>query len=223
VLILALADQHGLLPEIEPCDVVVIAGDICPLEDDTPEYQAHWLNVTFRAWLEQLPAKHVVGIAGNHDFVFLEPPEVCRDLPWTYLRDSGTEVAGLRFYGTPWIPTLGGWAFEADEETELGHVFSLIPENLDVLICHGPPYGFGDRALLLGGHGPDSFEHAGSRALLKAIDRARPRLVVFGHIHEDHGQWERGSITLANVAVLNERYEPSRPPTHFHLAEARGS
>jgi Icc-related predicted phosphoesterase len=83
-----------------------------------------------------------------------------------------------------------------DEPTALERVFSLIPADLDVLVCHSPPYGYGDRAFSLGSRvdwpGGEGRVHLGSRALLPALDRAQPRLVVYGHIHEDHGQWRRG-------------------------------
>ncbi len=99
--IVAISDLHGYLPEIPPCDLLLIAGDLCPTYDHHPDWQSRWLANHFGAWLERVPAKHIVGIAGNHDFVFEQTPHlVPRDLRWTYLQDSGTEIAGLKLYGT---------------------------------------------------------------------------------------------------------------------------
>lgn len=131
----AISDLHGRLPRdsggyvrVPPCDVLVIAGDICPdfhgagsarptrpgsktfqhVYDKGEAAQTNWLNDEFREWLEDARAfaGEVVAIAGNHDFVFerkLEP----HNLPWTYLWDSEATVEGLRFYGVPLVPKIG--------------------------------------------------------------------------------------------------------------------
>jgi DNA repair exonuclease SbcCD nuclease subunit len=69
--IYALADIHGQLPDwrdCPECDLLLIGGDICP--DMLPEDQFRWLNQVFRTWLERVPARNIVGIAGNHDLTF---------------------------------------------------------------------------------------------------------------------------------------------------------
>src|ERR1700678_3171226 len=58
-------------------------------------------------WLDTLPHRHRVVIAGNHDFAFQQTPEEARRLlppGVTYLEDSGTEVEGLKIWGSPWQP-----------------------------------------------------------------------------------------------------------------------
>jgi metallophosphoesterase superfamily enzyme len=49
---------------------LLIAGDICPVTNHDPEFQARWLRWEFREWLESVPARQKVFIAGNHDLVF---------------------------------------------------------------------------------------------------------------------------------------------------------
>lgn len=217
MLIRALSDQHGYLPAIEPCDLLLIAGDVCPVHDHSLGFQVRWLRGPFRDWLWSLEARYVVGVAGNHDFVFLHP-ELVPDLPWTYLRDSEVQLGGLRIYGSPWTPTLGGWAFEASQQ-EQDRVFSLIPAGVDVLVSHGPPYSIGDALPRHDWRGwqRDEPEHVGSRALLQAVDRVEPGLHVFGHIHEARGQWRRGRTRLANVTLLDERYALRYEPQEFEL------
>ena len=61
--IIAVSDLHARLPNIPPCDLLLIAGDICP--DGSAMTQAKWLDTSFRAWLEKIPAKEIVGIADN--------------------------------------------------------------------------------------------------------------------------------------------------------------
>ena len=127
--IAAVSDLHGILPEIPPCDLLLIGGDVCPLKDHKLRRQADWLGSEFRAWLERVPARKIVGVAGNHDFVFQhEPTWVPRDLPWTYLQDSGCEWEGLRFWGTPWQPWFFDWAFNL-HEPDLKPKWQMIPEG----------------------------------------------------------------------------------------------
>src|SRR5260370_33826784 len=104
--IVALADLHGYLPSSVPaCDLLLLAGDLTPVQNHDPGFQAEWLDGPFRAWLQRQPVRKIVGIAGNHDFVFEQMPFlVPQDLPWTYLQDSGTEWEGLEISGTPEQP-----------------------------------------------------------------------------------------------------------------------
>jgi Icc-related predicted phosphoesterase len=217
--IVALSDQHGLLPDVEPCDLLLIAGDICPVSDHSTQGQVQFLAGPFKDWLERVPAEHIVGVAGNHDWVFqLEPGLVPRSLRWEYLEDRAVTVGGLRVYGTPWQPVFFDWAFNLPED-ELARKWALIPADTDVLVCHGPPQGYGDmvarRSWARGGS-------QGSPSLTEAVRRVKPRLMVFGHIHEGRGSWEidhgggRKSI-LANVTVVDENYRNVYRPMAFEL------
>ncbi|HMP17331.1 MAG TPA: hypothetical protein PKD72_09930 [Gemmatales bacterium] len=138
ITILASSDLHGYLPALPACDLLLLGGDLCP--DDTPDNQAHWLNTTFRNWLEQLPAAHIVALAGNHDFVFEHRPDLILELPWHYLQDTRVELHGLHIWGTPWQPVFFNWAFNL-EELELKQKWAVIPEDTDILLLHGPPHG----------------------------------------------------------------------------------
>jgi Icc-related predicted phosphoesterase len=208
VRIAAVADLHGHLPETPACDVLVLAGDLVPFDlvRDLPA-QAAWLDGPFRAWLAARPATHDVGIAGNHDFVFQDAPELVPDLPWTCLQDAGCTIDGVRFWGSPWTPWFFDWAFNAPQEEGerfLEERFAPVPDDTDVLIVHGPPAGHGDRST---GGG-----RVGSTAQLACIDRVAPAVCVFGHIHEDRGRWERGATTLLNVAAVDAERRPIADP-----------
>ncbi len=195
--IVAVADLHGNLPlDLPGGDVLVIAGDVCPLVDHDRPAQQRWLEGSFYPWLGELPHPEVIWIAGNHDFVCDQTGFVAGGRGH-YLRDGGVELRGISFHGTPWVPNLPQWAFHADDE-ELHERAARIPQ-VDVLISHGPPRGFGDRL--------SSGVLVGSEALLERIRQVPPRLCVFGHIHEAHGCWQRGRTALANVAYVTELYE----------------
>lgn len=192
----AVADLHGSLPtDLPEGDVLAIAGDVCPLADHSIPFQLDWLERSFYPWLDSLPHPEIVWIAGNHDFV-CQSEGWQADGPGTYLRDDGATAGGLRIHGTPWVPNLRQWAFYADDEARSATV-ALIPQ-VDVLISHGPPRGYGDR--LIGG------ARVGCRFLTERLTAVPPRLCIFGHIHEGYGIWEQPHTTLANVAYVDERY-----------------
>ena len=216
----AISDLHGRLPTVEGCDVLVIAGDVCGHPGGRPgsfwdcRAQAKWLGDEFRAWLDTVPATHVVATWGNHDFVAQRHPDlVPRDLPWTLLVDAGATVAGVRFWGSPWSPWFHDWAFNApagdDAETFLRDRWARGPDDTDVLLVHGPPRGYGDRTA--------DGRRTGSASLLERIEAVRPRLSLHGHIHEDRGRWAVGPTTVANVSVLDLDYRLAHPATAFEL------
>jgi 3',5'-cyclic AMP phosphodiesterase CpdA len=213
--IVAVSDLHGNLPTVPPCDLLLLPGDITPVRDHRLAFQAEWLNTTFRAWLASVPARKVVGVAGNHDFLFEQAPErVPADLPWTYLQDSGTTWEGLRLWGTPWQPWFHDWAFNL-YEPELVPKWALIPPGTDILVLHGPPFGLGDGVPERGG-----VRRCGSPSLLARIEAIRPRLVVYGHIHPGAGVYQTKGATLANVSLLDDRYEVVNGPSVFRLDAA---
>ncbi len=205
--VVCLADLHGYLPEVPPCDVLLVAGDICPTDDERPERQRRWLRSTFARWLADVPAATVVGVAGNHDFVGETDPSALRDLDWHYLQDETIEIDGLSVYGSPWTSRFQEWAFMLTEE-ELSRCWEGIPDAIDVLCVHSPPVGYGD---WISGH------HIGSPSLLEAIDARAPKLCVFGHVHQGYGRWQRGATELVNAAHCDMQYLPAHPPVALEL------
>ncbi len=205
--IVAISDLHGNLPEIPSCDLLLLAGDLCPLGDHSLANQSKWLDSDFRDWLCQQPAKEIIGVAGNHDLVFEQRPDlVPDDLPWTYLQDAETRWEGFKIWGTPWQLWWFGWAFNKQLE-EIAEKWALIPPSTDILVCHGPPRGYGDEA----NHGETKVP-SGCPYLLERIKAIKPRLVVFGHIHEGRGEWKLGTTRLANVSLVNQHYKVVHQP-----------
>lgn len=214
--VLATADLHGLLPEILPCDILLVGGDLCPdipdkegkyfLMDKGASQQADWLIDKFIPWLESIPASNIVGIAGNHDFVF-EHPRLLPELPWIYLKDSSVELDGIKIWGTPWVPGLPRWAFYASEQA-LRLRAEMIDPDVDILLSHGPPYGYLDRSDRLGESNLNIF-----------MSKHAPSHLVCGHIHEDGGkQIEHPSGTLiTNCAYVDEFYDPVHPIMEIKL------
>ena len=81
----------------------------------------------------------------------------------------------------------------------------MIPPETDVLITHGPPYGILDEVL----RDP---RPVGCRNLLHRIEEIKPRVHVFGHIHEGYGQVRQNDTLFINASVLDVRYQPVNAP-----------
>jgi predicted phosphohydrolase len=210
--IVAVSDLHGVLPAIPECDLLLIAGDVTPVSNHALSFQADWLDGEFRRWLAGVPARQNVFIAGNHDLVFEQKPElVPKDLPAVYLQDAAFEWEGLRIWGTPWQPWFFDWAFNL-HEPDLVAKWELIPDGTDIIVVHGPPHGYGDAVPRKRG-----LDHTGSPSLLERIKTVQPRLVVFGHIHEGRGQWQVGNSLLANVTILDAKYRNVYEPWVYDL------
>jgi Icc-related predicted phosphoesterase len=204
--IVATSDLHGTLPEIPACDLLLIAGDVCPVWDHKIPFQQEWLDTVFRRWLERSLAKVIVGVWGNHDWIGERAPELVPDLPWCVLTDEMVTAMGLRIYGTPWQRRFMDWAFNLDVP-ELHAKHMAIPE-CDILVSHGPPYGYGDQV---------GIERTGSAALLNRIHQIKPKLTVFGHIHCDPGTWTRDGMILSNVTLMDDYYRPRYQPRVFEI------
>src|SRR5688572_7694671 len=163
--ICTIADQHGYLPTIPPCDLLLIAGDICPVTNHTQAAQRSFLDGPLRRWLDSVPARHVVATWGNHDLIAQRAPDLIpKQLRWHVLVDEAVTIEGLRVYGSPWQPEFCDWAFNLTEP-QLERKWAMIPGDTQVLVLHGPPYGYGD--LVPAGSRPA--HRTGSPSLLKKI------------------------------------------------------
>lgn len=227
--VLATADLHGTLPDIPDCDLLLVGGDVCPegvgkvekygLPDNGASIQLDWLDKEFRGWLRRLNERdiRVVGIAGNHDFVFERMAVAAQELllPWTYLRDQTIEVDGISIHGTPWVPGLPRWAFYGSPQY-LERRAAVVPTNVDILLSHGPPYGTADFVAPQFGS-----QHVGDPALGEHLRRIKPKALVCGHIHEQYGVHDHKYTTVYNVSHNTEFYKPVNEPIEVPLDALR--
>jgi Icc-related predicted phosphoesterase len=188
--VVMISDTHGRhreLGEIPAGDLLIHGGDFTNMGEMDVLRDAN-------AWLGELPHKHKVVIAGNHDFCFERQPDEARAAMTnaTYLFDESVEIDGLLLYGSPWHPWFYDWAFGIERGAPLREKWDLIPAEVDILITHGPPHQIGD--LTVNG------DYAGCEELTLAIERIQPRLHVSGHIHEGYGVVVRGQTTYANAS-----------------------
>ena len=114
----------------------------------------------------------------------------------------------LKFWGSPWQPEFGSWAFNLPRGAKLRAKWKLIPRGTDVLITHSPPRGILDAT---------AYHSLGCEELSKRVAIVRPRLHVFGHIHEAYGQVELDGTTFVNAAICDAAYDEIRAPVVIDL------
>lgn len=210
-----IADLHGHYPELKGGDLLIVAGDLIAT-DTFPEYCNAF------SWIAKSRYKKKILIAGNHDNLLQTDDWFAKmTIDFDYLCDSGTEFEELKIWGSPWTKTFEGInphckAFTCDTEQELVSKFSLIPEDIDILITHSPPYGVLDDVEYRG-NGEDV--HKGSKALIKPLVRSKCRLHIFGHVHEAYGKYTNhlNGITYVNASHVNEHYQPVNKPIRVIL------
>jgi Icc-related predicted phosphoesterase len=189
--LVAMADTHLFHADlvVPDGDVLIHAGDMC--RSGSPAELA-----AARDFLKALPHRYKIVVAGNHDRGFEDRSAEARALfeEFIYLQDSACMIEGTRFYGSPWTPAFNDWAFNLPRGEELAAKWALIPEDTDILITHGPPFGIGDYP----GGMP---ERAGCEELLLRVQQIAPTLHLFGHIHQSAGRWQHGKTTFVNVTT----------------------
>jgi len=228
------SDTHNLHRSIESdfglpeADVMLHTGDFSDQGSDAEISD-------FDAWLGEVCRKryaHIVVIPGNHDWWStlreveagrLRPEAaVQRQYMQSKLRNARVlcheevELFGLRIFGSSWSP----WQMDASPDSlgrsparqatleawqEAGgkaDVFSSLPKNVDVLMTHGPA----DRILDCLGEPGQSW--GSSKKLRKAIRKAKPRMHLFGHLHEQRGEYRRGPAGYEGGVEYSWQGEP---------------
>ncbi|KAE8133206.1 Metallo-dependent phosphatase-like protein [Aspergillus pseudotamarii] len=181
VSIVCISDTHNSQPSLPDGDILIHAGDL------TQSGSLKELQVTLN-WLRAQPHATKIVIAGNHDLCLgwdinrLKAEDETPD--WgdiVYLQDSEVSITcnngrHLNIYGSPYSPRHGNWTFQYSRSEDFWG--GRVPANIDILITHTPPRAHLDLLNL------------GCTYLLRTLWRVRPRLHVFGHVHEGAGtEW----------------------------------
>ena len=177
-LIFAFSDTHGnhrRLQVPEDADIVICAGDA--VEDDLKggEYD------DFISWFGSLPVKWKLFVPGNHELSFSRSRyqtivEQFKAAGIIVLQDAVEDCDGVV------IGSISRDARIADED---------IPDDIDILVTHWPPYGILDNDL-------------GSLDILNFVLKAQPKWHLFGHIHETEGQqFQLGRTICQNISVFH--------------------
>jgi Icc-related predicted phosphoesterase len=189
-------------------DVIVPDGDLLIHAGDVASRGSENEIDNFINWFAVLPHKYKIFIAGNHDFFFEKASAevIQRKIPQNiiYLNDSGCTIEGLKIWGSPIQPAFLNWAFNRERGEEIKKHWDLIPNNTDILITHGPPFEILDKTV--------RGDYTGCKELSKKVFEIKPKLHVFGHIHEAYGILEQDDITFINASLLNEKYYYTNDP-----------
>lgn len=209
-----ISDLHGYYPKLEGGDLLIVGGDLTARDTQTEYFRCF-------DWIHEQNYRKKILIAGNHDNeIQKQNYKGPIEKDFDYLSDSGTEFEGFKIWGSPWTKTFPGMnphckAFTFDTEDELAEKWALIPDDIDILITHGPPFDILDET--------DSGERVGSKSLLVRILQVKPRIHVFGHIHEQGGKLLKvapsidRAITFVNASHVNEYYKPVNKVVRIEL------
>jgi Icc-related predicted phosphoesterase len=203
VKIVCISDTHSLhscINKFPDGDVLIHAGD-CTNAGSIDDLKR------FNKWLGSLPHRHKLCIAGNHDWCLQNRPAEAEKILTnaTYLCDSSVTIDGVKFYGSPFQPEFCDWAFNLPRGgDELREKWAAIPRDTDVLITHGPPDKILDKVL--------EGERTGCALLLTEVQIVKPRLHVFGHIHEGYGKVSSGDTRFVNASICTRAYAPTNRP-----------
>lgn len=218
--IVHISDPHNEHSNIEVPggDVVICSGD---LTNSGTEYEVE----AFMDWWMDLPHKHKIIIAGNHDFCFdvskynnVKPFWISHKMAQYgflsphnhYLEGTACTIDNVKFYGTPYNIRKEGkkdtWAFNVDS-AEISKYWADIHKNTDVLITHMPPFGKLDWAFSDNGTG-----RIGCERLRYFVKTIKPKLHLFGHVHDDYGMIHDNDTMYCNGSIVNRLKVPCNYP-----------
>jgi predicted phosphohydrolase len=195
-------------------NIVVPEGDVIIHAGDATNFGKLDELVAFLDWFGNLPHAHKIFVPGNHDVCFnkgiIVAEILCRDNDILLLngKDYTLQAEGkqdLYIYGAPVHPKFADddtlWDFDVD-----------IPDGLDILVTHVPPYGIFDEVC-------ENFKqkYLGNYQLLQAVQDKKPKYHVFGHVHPGYGKKRQGDTVFVNACICDNHLNPINPPICFEI------
>ena len=191
------SDTHHTPPPISlpEADFGIFAGD-CSMPGKEAELRS------FVQWYAQQPVTHKIFVPGNHDWFTERQEEKTKGIMAgngiIYLNNSGVTLDGISIWGTAVQPFFCNWAWNYPYENVREDWYSKIPDGVDILVTHCPPYGILDEN--------PCGDLCGCPALRRQVIRAAPRFHVFGHIHCARGIEKAFGTTFVNASICTEAY-----------------
>lgn len=204
------SDSHGfhnLLTIPKDIDLVIFSGDE---SNSRSPYTNLNESLPFFDWFENLPIKRKIFVAGNHSTAIEKGLIIKKDLEERgiiYLENNYVELEGLKIWGSPFSPTFGDWSFMKARH-KMQEIWNHIPEDTDIVITHTPPKGILDLSYNRQG----VLEMCGCKSLKNKILQVKPKLHLFGHIHNFEDLINAGTTKLSvyptvfsNGSVVTDR------------------
>lgn len=223
--IAAISDTHGVylgnaMDSVKDIDILLIAGDTADLyTQKSIDGSREFYEKNFIPWTQKLDTKHIVMVAGNHDFFLEACPKEFRKMiegtNITYLENEYCEIDGITIYGTPLCHKFYNWAFMPDDDTQIDiYKKTMDDRNIDILLAHDAPYGCSDICW-------DSSwgrEHIGSEILRDIVHIKNPTYLIHGHLHSSNHEEEiLGDTKVYNVSLVGEDYMQKYKPLIFEI------
>lgn len=188
--IICTSDTHGQhrKTNLPAGDLLIHAGDVSHgRKHEIPD---------FIDWFCNQPHPFKIFIGGNMDYLLeTEAERFKKMLPANvfYLENEKLTIEGIKIWASPAIPRYVG-AFNFDRGEPLRKIWERIPSGTDILITHTPPFSILDKT--------SRGLTVGCKDLLAAVKKVRPKLHVFGHVHEAYGQVSQGGTLFVNASHM---------------------
>lgn len=199
--------------EMPDGDILVHTGDFSGRTTDNELF-------SFNNWLGELKEKYkkIFFVPGNHDGQFENYYHASTILSNAeVLFDRMLEYEGFKIYGSPWTCEFFDWHFMKPRE-KMHEAWDKIPDDIDILLVHQPPYMFLDHARDI--NNSKKIINVGCKSLYETcLNRLKNlKLCAFGHLHMDGGQMVvHNNCVYSNGAVLNDYYTMKNGPNVIDL------
>lgn len=238
MLVCAISDTHGhnlkTKWKIPECDMIIHAGDM------TPHGSAESLAL-FARQMAELPARWKLCVFGNHDRLGAKDTKLATQILAKHgviaLTDELISIPyprdrSITIYGLPWIQLNPGDYGKLNpaalnfSNLDIREKLQLIPGRdsdvyIDILISHQPPAGILDENKY-------GYNLGSSQLYYEVTHKVRPRVHVFGHIHESHGVtggemiktpegYDMITTKFINASLVDDDYKPVYEPIMFEV------
>lgn len=223
--IVIISDTHQLHEQVSvpDGDILIHCGDFTNTGTDEN-------IIRFLQWFVKHPHYYKIFICGNHEVGTDKEPHRARkleiikyftdnNLNLFYLENSGITIEeyDLKVWGSPITPFFFDWSWNVHRGAPIASFWKDIPDDTNILITHGQPYGINDLVLRPDGRDP----HQGCHDLLNRINQLQVlKLYCGGHLHTNNGDPQmtmHNNIPFVNASICNDQHQPVNKPVIIDL------